>query len=183
MKDNSATITYRFGVIICPHCRWAKGVELKCKTTKCPQCSKSIPVKNHLVKAKTNETNDLPGLVAQVNTALKKGVAAYHQLVGTTTPKKSTIDLSNLSEKTTNDEIYDAVAALAGTKSSVKDRIELIAKGLTQALGRFSEADFHEVLVLANMDSSRCEEYLKNLLKSDIVYQPRPDRFAYLGND
>lgn len=57
----------RYGVIVCPKCRRAKGVDLSCKTTRCPGCGRVLTLKNLSVKYKTNSEDDLRRVIGLVN--------------------------------------------------------------------------------------------------------------------
>jgi transcription initiation factor TFIIIB Brf1 subunit/transcription initiation factor TFIIB len=57
----------RYGVIVCPKCRRAKGVDVSHKTTRCPCCGKVLTLKNLDIKYKTNSEEDLRRAIGLVN--------------------------------------------------------------------------------------------------------------------
>ena len=57
----------RYGVIVCTKCRRAKGVDLSCKTTRCPGCGKVLNLKNLSIKYKTNSEEELRQAIGLVN--------------------------------------------------------------------------------------------------------------------
>ena len=57
----------RYGVIVCPKCKRAKGVDLSNKTTRCPGCGKVLNLKNLDIKYKTDSEGDLRRVIGLVN--------------------------------------------------------------------------------------------------------------------
>jgi len=60
----------RFGVVVCPHCKKVKGVDLSCKTTKCPRCGKVLMLENLKIFYKTNSRGKLRQAIGLVNAEL-----------------------------------------------------------------------------------------------------------------
>src|SRR3989442_15466531 len=65
-----------YGVIVCPRCKRAKGVDLKQKTTTCA-CGFEIRVAPSRVRARADTARELASLVGQVSAELAGGLAAY----------------------------------------------------------------------------------------------------------
>lgn len=60
----------RFGVVVCPNCKKVKGVDLSCKTTKCPRCGKVLMLENLKIFYKTNSREKLQQAIGLVNAEL-----------------------------------------------------------------------------------------------------------------
>lgn len=57
----------KYGVIVCPKCRKAKGFELKNKTTRCTYCNKTIVIDNLKIFYKTDSQEKLTNAIGLVN--------------------------------------------------------------------------------------------------------------------
>ncbi len=62
----------RYGVVVCPNCEMAKGIDLGKKTTKCQRCGKRWQIKELRILYKTNSARELPGAVAIINEKISK---------------------------------------------------------------------------------------------------------------
>src|SRR5213083_1958297 len=67
-----------YGVIVCPRCKRAKGVDLKQKTTTCA-CGFEIRIAPSRVRARADTSRELASLVGQVSAELAGGLAAYRK--------------------------------------------------------------------------------------------------------
>src|SRR5881398_2951573 len=67
-----------YGVIVCPRCKRAKGVDLKQKTTTCA-CGFEIRIAPSRVRARADTARELASLVGQVSAELAGGLAAYRR--------------------------------------------------------------------------------------------------------
>ena len=57
----------KYGIIVCPKCKSAKGVILAHKTTKCNRCSKTLVLEKMRILYKTNSQQKLRGSLGLVN--------------------------------------------------------------------------------------------------------------------
>src|SRR3989449_10998748 len=69
-----------YGVVVCPRCKRAKGVNLKQKTTTC-QCGFEIYVVPARVRARAETARELAPLVGQVSAEIAGGTEAYRRAV------------------------------------------------------------------------------------------------------
>ena len=67
-----------YGVVVCPRCKRAKGVDLKQKTTTC-LCGFEIRVVPSRVRARANTARELAPLVGQVSAEIAGGLKAYRE--------------------------------------------------------------------------------------------------------
>jgi len=61
----------RFGAIVCPRCKRAKGILLTSKTTACPHCGKKFKIRGLKVYYKTDSTKELAAAVGKLNESLR----------------------------------------------------------------------------------------------------------------
>ena len=57
----------KLGVIVCPQCKLAKGVDLSCKSTKCPRCGKMLRLDQLKIMYKTNSQEKLRQAIGLIN--------------------------------------------------------------------------------------------------------------------
>jgi hypothetical protein len=57
----------RFGVIVCPRCKRAKGVDLSSKTTKCIRCGKSLQLSKLKILYETESQEKLRQAIGVMN--------------------------------------------------------------------------------------------------------------------
>jgi hypothetical protein len=146
-----------YGVVVCPRCKRAKGVDLKQKTTTCA-CGFEIRVVPSRVRARANTAHELAPLVGQVSAEIAGGLKAYRDAAAPTRPRRS----------------RDAHLRVVGTASKARDRagrIRAAAVELTRELEVFSMEDWARVL--AGLGIAHPEEALAALVRANLVLQPR----------
>ena len=57
----------KYGIIVCPKCRSAKGIILTHKTTKCNRCSKALTLEKMRILYKTDSQQKLRSYLGLVN--------------------------------------------------------------------------------------------------------------------
>ena len=57
----------KYGIVVCPKCRSAKGVILTNKTTKCNRCSKTLVFEKMRILYKTDSQQKLRSFLGLVN--------------------------------------------------------------------------------------------------------------------
>jgi hypothetical protein len=70
----------RYGVIVCPKCKRAKGVDLSNKTTRCLACGKVLTLKNLNIKYKTNSEEELRRAIGLVNAEIDGKAEDFKEL-------------------------------------------------------------------------------------------------------
>ncbi|KYK22023.1 hypothetical protein AYK25_07625 [Thermoplasmatales archaeon SM1-50] len=61
----------RFGVIVCPNCKYVKGVNLSSKTTKCTRCGKILQLKKVRIFYETELQEKLRQVVGLMNAEME----------------------------------------------------------------------------------------------------------------
>lgn len=140
----------KYGVIVCPKCGMAKGVEASKKTTTC-QCGREIGMSRVKLKFPTDSPMELADLVAKANAALRGGGPLP-------------------SEKKQRSRGAHAVAAERA--KPIKDpleRMKVIAQELTRLKSEFTLEDLRKVSSILGKDSA--EDLLARLLEHNMVYE------------
>jgi hypothetical protein len=60
----------KFGVIVCPRCKRAKGVDLSCRTTKCSRCGRILKLEVLKIFYRTDSSEKLRQAIGFVNAEL-----------------------------------------------------------------------------------------------------------------
>ena len=71
----------RFGVVVCPHCKKVKGVNLSCKTTKCSRCNKVHRLENLKIFYKTDSMEKLQQAIGLVNAKLDGKLKGFKEIL------------------------------------------------------------------------------------------------------
>jgi len=146
-----------FGVVVCPRCRRAKGVDLNQKTTTCP-CGVEIRVVPSRVKARVGTGRELIEAVRRANAELGGGLAIYEKAMKPR-PRRPSKD------------VHVRVAALASKAGDRAHRVRAAAVELSRELEVFSYDDFRAVLLALGVRD--VDGALDELLHANVVYEPR----------
>lgn len=146
-----------FGVVVCPRCKRAKGVDLKQKTTTCP-CGFEIRVLPSRVRARVETGRELVEAVRRVQAELQGGLAVYERAIAP--PRRKRIG-----------DVHARVAAVAKKAGDRAHRIRAAAEALTQELEVFSYEDMRAVLTALGIHD--VDDSLDELLRANVVYEPR----------
>ena len=71
----------RFGVIVCPKCKKVKGVDLSCKTTKCPRCGKILTIDKLKIFYKTNSQQELQQVIGLMNAKFDGRLGEFEKIL------------------------------------------------------------------------------------------------------
>jgi len=144
-----------FGVVVCPRCKRAKGVELEKKTTTC-DCGFEIRI---LASRTVFETSDARELAAEVGRTQARLRGGTKEVEAASRPKRRSRDA------------FTRVITDAG-RGDRRQRMRRAAEGLAREFVLFTLEDWRRVAeALAIPDPS---EALEELTRGNVVYQPRP---------
>jgi hypothetical protein len=143
----------KYGVIVCPKCGMAKGVETAKKTTGC-QCGNEIALSRVKIRYQTDSPLELADLVAGANAAIRGG------------------EPSPPERKVRKNDPYLAIAERAKPIKDSLERMRSIAKGLTELQSRFTIDDVRRIASLLGKDSA--EDVLARLKEHNLVYESEP---------
>lgn len=146
-----------YGVVVCPRCKRAKGVDLKQKTTTCP-CGFEIRVTPARAKARAATPRELAPLVGQVNAELAGGTRAVQQALAV--PKRPRPK-----------EVHARIIAAVPKTGDRTARIRAAAVELTNELEVFTKDDWSAVL--GGLGIPDAESALDALVRSNAVFEPK----------
>jgi len=146
-----------FGVVVCPRCHRAKGVELSKKTTTCP-CGFEMRVVPARVRVRVATERELIEAVRRVSAELAGGLAEYERALRPRRKKRVS-------------DVHARVAAVAMKAGDRAHRIRAAAVELSNELEVFSYEDLRDVLL--SLGIPEVDESLDELLRANVVYEPR----------
>ncbi len=143
----------KYGVIVCPKCGMAKGVETAKKTTTC-QCGNEIETSRVKTLFTTDSPRELAESVGKANAALRGG----EQMPSDKKPKRK--------------DPYFNIAERAKPIKDPLERMKVVAKGLSDLKTEFGLEDLRKVASLIAKDSP--EDMLARLKEHNLVYETSP---------
>ena len=146
----------KYGVIVCPRCGMAKGVETRKKTTMC-QCGREIKLRRMKLRFQTDSPKELAESVGRANAAIRGG----EQLPPEKRPRKK--------------EPYSAIAERSQHAKDPVDRMQLIAQALTDLKGEFTEEDLGKVL--QSLGKSSPKDMVAKLQQLNLIYETAEGKF------
>ena len=149
-----------FGVIICPRCTRARGVDLSVKTSKCPGCGIHSEVDRMRVYFQTDNEQELAEAVRQVGTRMQHSIEDYGDDV--VMARQATEDQRKRSKNQSLD--FDGMVALARSLASES------GFGLEELKDALAKEGFE-------LDPTKIAALMLN---EGIVYEPRPGRYRPL---
>ena len=146
-----------YGVVACPRCKRAKGVDLRQKTTTCV-CGFEIRVVPTRVRAQAETARELARLVGEANAEIAGGLEAYRRATMPARRKRS-------------GDVHLRVVSIAARSRNRVGRLRAAAIELTRELEVFSLVDWERVL--SGLGIPRPEEALAALVRDNVIFEPK----------
>jgi len=146
----------KYGVIVCPKCGMARGVETSKKTTTC-QCGREIKLSRVKFHFKTDSPSELARAVGRANAALRGGK-----------------QLPRMRKRVAKGP-YSETAERARLAKDPLSRMKTIAVSLTELKSEFDIDDLRRVAALLAKESA--EEMLAKMIELNIVYERGNGRY------
>src|SRR5207247_4487505 len=146
-----------FGVVVCPRCHRAKGVELSKKTTSC-SCGFEIRVLPSRIAVRVGTERELIEAVRRVSAELAGGLEEYERALQPRKRKRVA-------------DVHARVAAEAMKAGDRAHRVRAAAVELSKELEVFSYEDLRDVVL--SLGIPEVEESVDELLRSNVVSEPR----------
>lgn len=146
-----------YGVVVCPRCKRAKGVDLKQKTTTCA-CGFAIRVVPARVRARASTPRELAPLVGEVNAELAGGAQVVAKAFAPVRPRRAR-------------EVHARVIAAVPKAGDRASKMRAAAVQLTNELEVFTKDDW--IRVLEGLGIPEPEGALAVLLDANVVFEPR----------
>lgn len=140
----------KYGVIVCPKCGMARGVETSRKTTSC-QCGREIKLARTRFHFQTDSPSELAEAVGKANAALRGGG-----------------QMPSLRKRARKDPCSQAAERAKRAKDPL-GRLRTIAVTLTELKSELDLDDLRRVAALVSKESA--EEMLARMIEHGIVYE------------
>jgi len=146
-----------FGVVVCPRCHRARGVDLSKRTAMC-SCGFEIRVRPSGVHARARTARELVDVVRRVQAERAGGLASYE---ASASPPRAPRTRS----------VHARVAATARAAGDRSARVRAAAVGLTEEVELFTVDDLRRVLDALGIPGA--DARLEELVAGNVVYEPR----------
>lgn len=150
-----------YGVVVCPRCKRAKGVDLKQKTTLCA-CGNEIHLAPARIRGRAATARELAPLVGQVNAELAGGTEAVRQALARPRRRRTR-------------EVHARVIAAVPRTGDRTTRVRAAAVELTNELEVFTRDDWARVL--EGLGIPEPEVALESLVHANAVFEPKEGFF------
>ncbi len=151
-----------YGVVVCSRCRKARAVDLRDKTARC-QCGYQMKLKETKKFFESSDQREVAAAVARLNAEMKGGTEEWEELAGETSKDEVS-------------DIYSRIVAEASEATEVQERLEIVARGLTQIFGSFTKEEMEKVLRMLGIRDAR--DCVQMLLRENVIYEPEPGVFC-----
>jgi len=148
-----------FGVIVCPKCNRARGVDLSATEATCHWCGKGINVSRAKIYFRTDFQSELVEAVRKMNERLAVGIESPTP----TKRRKKKLDF------------HESLLVEAKKVKGNEDRLRFIVERLTNDLSDFGADDLARVV--KGLDETDVNELLDMMLCCGIIYEPTPGRY------
>lgn len=149
-------------VVACPRCRRAKIVEQGRQQSTCALCSRTLALADLRPFAAAETLDEAQAAAGLVNARLSGREREFAQALVPLPPRL-----------VRHDDRYAAASAAARRAVSEKDRVDAVAR----ALSDFDEDDLARAFAEAGLAVARAEGHLQRMLATDVVFEPRPGRY------
>jgi len=146
----------KYGVIICPKCGMARGVESRRKTTTC-QCGRKIKLGRIKYQFTTDSPIELARAVAEANAKIRSGGAATS------------------SRRRVRQDSYSKIVERARPVKGSLERLHEVAKALTELRSEFDVEDLRKIA--SKLGNAPPEKMLARLVEHNLVYEVRDGKY------
>jgi hypothetical protein len=143
-------LNVKYGLIVCPKCGMAKGVEANRKTTTC-QCGREIKMSSVKLMFQTDSPMELADSVAMANASLR---GEEHLVVEKKGKKK---------------DPYFVISERAKPIKDPLERMRVVARELTALKVEFTFEDMRKVAAIVGKDSP--EDMIARLKEHNLIYE------------
>lgn len=165
----------KFGVVVCPNCNRAVGINQNVKSTKCRRCNHSFNPKSRKVLYETNSERELAQAVGQANLKIQNGADEYLDLLkGLELEDEQTIfEQDGLYVYDQSVDIYKRIAMKVKKLENLQEQLIGSASDLSKQFTEFSIDDFGKVMECLGLNPEDSEKYIAQLVSNGIIYEPR----------
>ena len=71
----------QYGIIACPKCRKTKGVDISCRTTRCPRCGRVLKLEKLKILYRTDSEQKLRHALGLINAEMEGRLEEFQKLI------------------------------------------------------------------------------------------------------
>ncbi len=186
MADSQeATGTSRYGVVVCPKCRHARGMELKTQTSTCGRCGQRSDNRRLHVLYRAQDAEELRTAVGVVEARVTGGEAALVNLeaLAEEIRDRARARTSNTPATAPRDEegLVQWAASRAAGEQGTQSRVRRIIAALEESQSDgFTPKQLEAAFEAAGLPPERADTEIRGGLVRDELYEPRPGRLKRL---
>lgn len=151
-----------FAVVACSRCRRTLIVEEQRKQASCAHCSRSLDLANLKAFHRGDDLEEARAVMGRLNARMSGREEEYVRATAPPVPRAPRHD----------DKLHAAAAAARKVKSE-KDRVDAIARSLSD----FAREDLAAAFALCQLPADRVDAHLARMLATQVVFEPRPLRY------
>lgn len=176
----------RYGVVVCPRCRHAKGVDLTTATTTCGRCESRLKVPELRVFYHTGDPNHLSQAVGVVEAQVTGGDAGLLDLQALKQEIDRRTGARGLDAAPDPEGGEDALVAFAASRAagvvSKAKKVDAVLDALDEhgPPEGFTQDMVESAFEQAGLPVERAEKELRRALVQDELFEPRPGRLKRL---
>lgn len=180
-----ASPSARYGVVVCPQCRHARGLELKTRTSTCGRCGKRSDNRRLQVLYEAQDAEELRTAVGVVEARVTGGEAALVNLeeLAEEVQRRAQARTANTPRTEPRDEegLVQWAASRAAGEQGTQGRIRRIIAALEEGQNDgFTEKQLEAAFEAAGLPPERANNEIRSGLVRDELYEPRPGRLKRL---
>jgi hypothetical protein len=137
------------------------GVDLRNETASC-QCGNMLKLKETKKFFESTSQSEIASAVGRMNAELEGGTEEWERVAG-------------ISSEGREDDPFTKLISTASSITDSQERLEFVARNLTETLGSFTRKDLSKTLrILGMKDVDECVDIM---LRESIIYEPEPGVF------
>jgi hypothetical protein len=173
----------KFGVVVCPNCNRAVGINLNVKSTKCRRCNHGLNPKSRKVLYETNSERELAQAVGQANLKIQNGSDEYQDLLKDLEleDEQTIFEQDGLYVYDKSVDIYKRIAMKVKKLENLQEQLIGSASDLSKQFTEFSVDDFGKVIECLGLNPEDSEKYIAQLVSNGIIYEPRVGYYRILN--
>lgn len=154
-----------YGVVICPSCKRPKGVDLADKTSRCV-CGKRLNLRELKVLYRTEDARRLSEAIGTIAARMEDK------------EEELRADLRKARHRSTEEDPYPEITAMAGQVASDGERAVVVIQGLGDRLGSFTVEEARDIFERTGLGDP--EPWIERLLRENVIYEPRKGSFRFV---
>ncbi len=184
-ETQSEGSTARYGVVVCPKCRHARGLELQSEATLCGRCGKRSPTRSLQILYRAKDSEELQAAVGAVEARVTGGEAALMDLKALQEEVQAKAQQKTRPRAPPTDGDDETLVQWAASRAAGEQGTESRARRIIAALDEaqkqgFTAKQLEAAFDAAGLPGEKADTEIRRGLVRDELYEPRPGRLKRL---